>query len=180
MRSGLTVLLTIVVITILQHDYAKAFVIKITTTTTPTKMITSRTTAVSYLHERSSQTESLSLLALSNQNGNEYLFNRMSSTGHLENQQQQQHQPTTTPLKTQENQKSIQQTSTTPVITRRNALQQWTLAIAAATTTSTITFLSSTQSVLAFENKISNQYDDRPRQRGSQVCVYFPIFFMHL
>jgi hypothetical protein len=36
-------------------------------------------------------------------------------------------------------------------------------------TAATVTLLSSSDPAGAFENKISNQYDDRPKQRGSQV-----------
>jgi hypothetical protein len=53
------------------------------------------------------------------------------------------------------------------VLTRRETLESW-IGGAAAISTG---FLASPQKALAFPNKISNQYDDRPKQRGSKVRV---------
>ncbi len=53
----------------------------------------------------------------------------------------------------------------TDMPTRRDTLQSW---LVGASTLST-GFLASPDQVMAFSNKISNQYDDRPKQRGSKV-----------
>ncbi|KAL3791556.1 hypothetical protein ACHAW5_000859 [Stephanodiscus triporus] len=50
------------------------------------------------------------------------------------------------------------------VLTRREALESWIVGAAAISTG----FLASPQKALAFPNKISNQYDDRPKQHGSK------------
>ncbi len=53
------------------------------------------------------------------------------------------------------------------VLTRRETLESWVVGAAAISTG----FLASPEMALAFPNKLSNQYDDRPKQRGSKVCV---------
>ena len=53
------------------------------------------------------------------------------------------------------------------VLTRRETLESWVVGAAVISTG----FLTSPEMALAFPNKISNQYDDRPKQRGSKVCV---------
>jgi hypothetical protein len=56
------------------------------------------------------------------------------------------------------------------VLTRRETLESWVVGAAAISTG----FLTSPEMALAFPNKISNQYDDRPKQRGSKVCGLSP------
>jgi hypothetical protein len=52
-------------------------------------------------------------------------------------------------------------------LTRRETLQTFVVGTAAILDG----FIASPEKALAFPNKISNQYDDRPKQRGSKVCV---------
>ena len=52
------------------------------------------------------------------------------------------------------------------VLTRRETLESWVVGAAAISTG----FFTSPEMALAFPNKISNQYDNRPKQRGSKVC----------
>jgi hypothetical protein len=52
------------------------------------------------------------------------------------------------------------------VLSRRETLESLVVGTAAVLTG----FLASPEDALGFSNKISNQYDDRPKQRGSKVC----------
>jgi len=49
-------------------------------------------------------------------------------------------------------------------LTRRETLESWVVGAAAISTG----FLATPEKALAFPNKISNQYDDRPKQRGTK------------
>lgn len=49
------------------------------------------------------------------------------------------------------------------VLTRRKTLESWLVGAAA------IGFLASPENAMAFDNRISTQYDDRPKQRGAKV-----------
>jgi hypothetical protein len=51
------------------------------------------------------------------------------------------------------------------ISTRRETLQSWLVGAATISTE----FLAYPNQAMAFPNKISNQYDDRPKQRGSKV-----------
>ena len=55
------------------------------------------------------------------------------------------------------------------VLTRRETLESFVVGTGTAAVLSG--FLASPEDALAFPNKISNQYDDRPKQRGSKVCA---------
>jgi ABC-type enterochelin transport system permease subunit len=57
------------------------------------------------------------------------------------------------------------------VLTRRETLESWVVGAVVISTG----FLTSPEMALAFPNKISNQYDDRPKQRGSKVCVFCTV-----
>ncbi len=57
------------------------------------------------------------------------------------------------------------------VLTRRETLQSWVVGAAAISTG----LLASPEMASPFLNKISNQYDDRPKQRGSKVCVIWTV-----
>lgn len=59
-----------------------------------------------------------------------------------------------------------------PMPTRRETLQSWLVGAATLSTG----FLASPEHAMAFPNKISNQYDDRPKQRGSKVVCFFALY----